>query len=264
MGQGRVTGVVRRYRWLVAVAAVLALVAGVLPLAVAGHGGPRPAAVLAPGSSGSLRHLHWWDPRGWFGGGGGTPAPRTLAAGGGPQVGRLPHQAAAPAPRRVRELTARRSADARVYQLSDGRLQAVISGVPVNYRDARGAWQPIDTTVRPSAAVPGYAYADVANTFRSFFGTGAGGLVRFEAPGGGWLSVGLDGGHAVRPVVAGNTVTYRGVAPGVGLSYQVTPAGLKESVTLSSPSASAALSYSVKVGGGLEAWQRADGSVAFI
>src|SRR6266404_6133942 len=130
------TGVVRRWGRLAAVVAALALLAGGVPPTVSGHGGSRPAAVLAPGSSGSLRHYHWWDPRGWLGGGSGVPGPRVLAAG--------------PAPRRVRELTARRAADARVYQLADGRLQAVISGVPVNYKDARGRWQPIDTTVRPS------------------------------------------------------------------------------------------------------------------
>src|SRR6266702_7491785 len=133
---------VRKYRWLAAVVAALALVAGALPLAVSGHGGSRPVGVLAPGSSGSLRHYQWWDPRGWTGGGEGVPGPRVVSAGGGPQVGRLPRQVAAPAPRRVRELTARRSADTRVYQLSDGRRQAVISAVPVNYRDARGGWQP--------------------------------------------------------------------------------------------------------------------------
>lgn len=215
MTGGRIRVLARRYglaAGALTVATVVA-VAALLASGVAPVQGPRPvagSAALAPGSAGSLPHYHWWDPRGWFGGHGAALKPRTIAAVGGPQVGRAPAQAAWPAPRRVRELTARRSADARVYQLSDGRRQAVISAVPVNYRDARGAWRPVDTAVRPSARA-GYAYANLANTFRSFFGNTAGRLVRFEPPGGGFLSVGLDGGHAGRPVVAGDTVTYRGV-----------------------------------------------------
>ena len=145
MNRARVMGAARRYGWYTPLVAMV--VAGVLvavgapPQALGGHGGSRPApAVLAPGSSGSITHYPWWDPRGWLGGEG-APRPRTLAAGGGPQIGRLPRQVALPAPRRVRELTARRSADTRVFQLSDGRLQAEISAVPVNYgtRTAHGS-----------------------------------------------------------------------------------------------------------------------------
>ncbi len=103
----------------------------------------------------------------------------------------------------------------------------------------------------------------MANTFGSFFGSTTGQLVRFEAPGGGWLSVGLDGVHAGRPKVAGTTVTYAGVAPGVDLSYRVTPEALKESITLASPAAASSLSYTITVGGGLTPWQRPDGPIAF-
>src|SRR5260370_42164774 len=125
----------RRYGPLAVILTVLALVAGgVPPVAFTGHPAGQPApGILAPGSSGSIGHHSWWDPRSWFGGDGANASkPRVLAATGGPQVGRMPVQAKMPAPRRVRELTARRSATTRVYQLSDGRQQAVISAVPVN------------------------------------------------------------------------------------------------------------------------------------
>ncbi len=265
MNRGRVMGAARRYGWYAPLVAMV--VAGVLvavgapPQALGGHGGSRPApAVLAPGSSGSITHYPWWDPRGWLGGGG-AAKPRTIAAGGGPQRGRLPRQVAVPAPRRVRELTSRRTADARVYQLSDGRLQAAVSAVPVNYRDSGGRWQPIDTTVS-STARPGFSYGSTSNTFGSFFGTSAGRLVRLEAPGGGWLEIGTGGAHPGRPVVAGNTVTYRGIAPGVALSYQVTPVALKERIILASPSAASSFSFTVKAGGGLVPYQQRDGSIA--
>ncbi len=136
MSHRRVIGLVRRYAPLAVALACVSLVAGGVPPVVFGSHRAAPG-ILAPGSAGSVAVRHWWDPRGWVGGGS-SPRPRTLAAGGGPQTARLPRQAALPAPRRVRELTARRSATTRVYQLADGRLQAEVSGVPVNYQDSHG------------------------------------------------------------------------------------------------------------------------------
>ncbi len=258
--------VARKYGWyapLVAIAMAGVLIAWLAPpVPVTGHGSGQAPGVLAPGSSGSLTHYPWWDPRGWFGGGGGAPGPRTMVAGGGPQVGRMPRQAVAPRPRRVRELTSRRTANTRVYRMSNGTFQADISAGPVNYRDARGRWQPISTAIRPVTR-PGYVYGNTSNTFRSYFGDSPGRAARLQAPGGGWLSMGLDGAQAARPRVARDTITYPGVASGADLSYQVTPAALRESITLASASAPASYSHTIKVGGGLVPWQRRGGQVVF-
>lgn len=82
--------VARKYGWyapLVAIAMAGVLIAWLAPpVSVTGHGSGQAPGVLAPGSSGSVTHHPWWDPRGWFGGGGGAPGPRTMAAGGGPMV----------------------------------------------------------------------------------------------------------------------------------------------------------------------------------
>src|SRR5260370_498295 len=145
----------------------------------------------------------------------------------------MPRRAAMRRVRRVRELPGKRDRYPRVFQLSDGRLQAVVSGVPVNYRDAAGRWQPIDTTVTRATA-PGYLYGNASNTFGSLFGAAPGRLVRFAVPGGGWLTIGLTSGTAGRPWVSGDSVTYAGVPPGVDVSYQVTPTALKERITLAS------------------------------
>src|SRR5215472_1556678 len=233
----------RRSRWIVSVA-VLVVVAGLVVSLVPAAQVPNPArpapGIQPAGSFGSLRHYPWWDPRHWSERGAPTSTVLANAVNGVPHRGRLPHQAVLRPARRVAELTGRRSAHARVYQLSDGRLQAVISAVPVNYRDPGGRWQPISTAVRP-ASRPGYAYANTTNTFRTFFSATASQLVRFEAPGGGWLSISLAVGRAGRPQVAGSTVTYRNLAPGLDLSYQVTPESLKERITLASPAAAAPL-----------------------
>ena len=256
----RVFGLVRRHaRLAVTVLAVAAMVAGITLAALPrGSGGSGPAqGVLPPGSMGSLPSPHaWWDPRGWLGSDSRLPKPRHINAIGGPIKTPMPRQAAAPKPRRVRELVRRRTANSRVYRLSDGRLQADVSAGPVNYPDAAGRWHPIDTTVQPSTR-PRYRYASTSNTFRSFFSADPARLVRFQVPGGGWLAMGLDGAHAARPRVAGDTVTYPRVAPGAGLSYQVTATALKENITLASASAASSFSFTVRVGGGLVPYQRA-------
>ncbi|HEX8008988.1 MAG TPA: DNRLRE domain-containing protein, partial [Trebonia sp.] len=251
--------------------AVLALLAGGLPLLTGGSGpgsGSVPGlAIQAPGSSGSVHSLPWWDPRGWFGGGGGSSVPsakvldNNVAAV--PSAGRLPRQVALGPVRRVRELAAKRTEFSRTYALSDGQQQAVISAGPVNYQDPAGRWQPINTAVRPSAR-PGYAFQNVTNVFRSYFGSSAGRLIRFDAPGGGWLAVGLSGARVSAPRVTGSMVTYAGVAPGVSLSYVVTAESLTERVILASPAAAASLSalhFTVQAGGGLIPQAQRDGSI---
>src|SRR5262245_17441353 len=258
----------RRSRWIMSAGVLLAVTGLVLsfvsPVRVTGIARPTPG-IQAPGSNGSLQQYPWWDPRHWTERS--APASTVLAdaVNGVPHRARLPHQATLRPARRVAELAGDRNAYARVYQLSDGRLQAVISGGPVTYRDPGGRWQPISTAVRPTVR-PGYAYANTTNIFRTFFGAAAGQLVRFEAPGGGWLSIGLAGGRAGRPQVSGDTVTYLGVAPGVDLSYQVTPQALKERITLASAAAAASLAslaFVVRAGGGLAPWQRPDGAIVY-
>jgi len=260
VNRARVTRWLRSYGWFVPLVAMI--VAGVLvasglsPVSLGGHLGSPAAGGMSPGSNGSIRHYSWWDPRGWFGGGDAqVPHAQTIAVAGGPQSRPMPHQAAAPKPRRVAELTGKRTASARVYRLSDGRLQAVVSAGPMNYRDKLGHWRPISTAVRRISA-PGYVYGNTTNTFRSYFGASPARLARFDAPGTGTLSLALDGARASRPQVAGNTVSYPGVASGASLQYQVTPRALKESITLAAPSAAPSYTYTVKVGGGLVPWSR--------
>ena len=118
-----------------------------------------------------------------------------------------------PAQKQVKELTDKRTGNSRVYQLSDGRTQAEISAAPINYRDAAGAFQPIDTRVRPTGA-KGYVQGNTTNTFTSLFGDSTAGLVRFEQ-GGRSVGLGLAGApKGVEPQVDGSTVTYAGLADG--------------------------------------------------
>src|SRR5262249_7221802 len=245
----------RALRWTAVVAAFAVAVSLTVVTVVPGSR-PGPTGPGSPAGQRALSQYPWWNPRGGVNDRS-LPASRTLPGTGAglPAHQRMPRRAVVVPARRGGELVTRRSEFCRGYQLSDGRRQTVISAAPVNYRDASGRWQPIDTTGRPSTR-PGFAYGDTSDAVRSFFGTHPGRRVRFEAPGGGWLEMSLDGAHAGSPRTARNTVSYPGVERAASLEYQVTPNALNESIILASPSAPATYSYTVTVGGGLVPWQR--------
>lgn len=257
---------IRRLSPVVILVAVLGLLAGGLPALVMSPSGPSGLAIQAPGSSGSVHSsLPWWDPRGWFGGGSSAPSSTALDdnVAAVPRDERLPKQQAMGPVHRVRELTAKRTEFSRTYLLSDGKLQTSISAGPENYQVSPGNWAPISTKVRPSSKA-GFAFQNVTNIYQSYFGSSAAQLVRFDAPGGGWLAMGLLGAHVGRPEVSGDTVTYPDVEPGVSLSYEVTPQSLTERFTLASPAAARSLStlrFVIKTGGGLVPQPQKNGSI---
>ncbi|MEV0427822.1 DNRLRE domain-containing protein [Micromonospora sp. NPDC050495] len=164
---------------------------------------------------------------------------------------------------RVRELPGKRTANGRVYQLSDGRLQAELSAVPVNYRDPKGDWRPIDTRVTPATRT-GYLQQNTTNSFTSLFGGRSDNLVRFERDGRA-VELGLAGGaKAAAPTVAGSTVSYAGLADGADVAYTVTPGALKEKIVLrQAPTGAVSYTFTLDTKG-LVAQQRADGSIAFV
>ncbi|MCZ0979541.1 hypothetical protein O1L60_11890 [Streptomyces diastatochromogenes] len=90
---------------------------------------------------------------GWFSGDGNQDGSRGTGAastGGAPVVPsreKLPKGKAAPQSKRVAELTGKRTANARYWQLSDGRVQAEVSAVPTGYR----AGSPGRTSTRRSS-----------------------------------------------------------------------------------------------------------------
>jgi RHS repeat-associated protein len=252
----------RRFRSLISVPrlvvlfVVVAVAAGTLA-AVNIPSAPRSSSaggVLPAGSEGSLGGGHpWWDPFGWFSAG--RQAPSSTVVPGTQNAIAYPHHVArkvkAAPVRRVGELTGKRTEFSRTYALSDGDRQAVISAEPVNYRDASGHWQPISTAVTASQRA-GFEFQNTTNVFGSYFSSDPSRLVRFEVPGGGWLQTGLAGGRAVTPLVNKDMVSYRGILPGITLSYAVTPLGLKETLVLASRQAdTAGLRFTVTAGGGL-------------
>ncbi len=66
----------------------------------------------------------------------------------------------------MKELPEKRSENARVFQLSDGRLEAAVSAGPSNFRDGAGKWQPIDTRVT-GVKYPGFVVGNETNSYQS-------------------------------------------------------------------------------------------------
>ncbi|MEV4481857.1 DNRLRE domain-containing protein [Micromonospora coxensis] len=196
------------------------------------------------------------------GGGPGRAKPEVVSAG--LAVSEKPPPAKVwPPQKRVKELTGKRTANGRVYQLADGRTQAEISVVPLHYKDGKGKFQTIDTTVRP-AKDKGYVQGNRTNTFTSLFGDSSDELARFEQDGRS-IELGLVGGaKAVTPKVSGSTVTYPGLAGGADVVYDVTSTALKEKIVLHrAPTGPVSYTFTLDTVG-LTAQQRADGSIAFV
>lgn len=178
---------------------------------------------------------------------------------------KLPKGKAEPRAKRVRELTSKRTANARFWQLSDGRVEVELSAVPTSYRSGTGKkadWKSIDTTVRASKA-KGFAFANTANNARTYFGEDAGRMVRFRAPDGRTVTLGLDGvDKALDPEAKGSTVRYEDVVHGADLEYVVGPGRVKENIVLAErPDGPLKFTFTMDTDG-LVPKARKDGSIA--
>ncbi|SEC10364.1 hypothetical protein SAMN05428938_1253 [Streptomyces sp. KS_5] len=149
---------------------------------------------------------------------------------------KLPKGKAAPKAKRVKELKGHRTANARFWELSDGRVEAELSAVPTSYRSGSGkkaSWKSIDTAVR-GTKTKGFEFANATNNGRSWFGDDADRLVRFASPSGRSVTLGLDGAkdEHLQPTAEGSTVTYKDATQGADLQYVVGPGRVKENITL--------------------------------
>ena len=225
---------------VVAVAAYVAPALAAAPTAFASGApspGPRPGAGPAA-PSGPAR----------VGARGAVRAPRAAAA---DLVSTLRAEPAAAAKSGERELPALRGATSRTFLAPSGSRRLVSSTGPVNYRDARGAWQPIDDTLMPDPSAPA-GYVNTANSYTVRFPADiAAGPIRIAA-GGKWVSFRLLGAHSSTGVVSKNAITYPDVLPGVSLTYSANPEGTQELVTLANGAAPTSPGLSVEVSYG--AW----------
>lgn len=113
--------------------------------------------------------------------GGGVPI--GLAQGGEEEIGSVGVVVDEPSwPDESTELVGKRSLTSKTYQVGPDQYQALISTLPMHYKDDAGAWQDIDTTLRPQ---PDGSYYSGANLVKARFPgqLGAGQGISIEIPG---------------------------------------------------------------------------------
>ncbi|MBT2396546.1 DNRLRE domain-containing protein [Streptomyces sp. ISL-100] len=178
-----------------------------------------------------------------------------------PSREKLPKGKKLPKAKRVKELTGQRTAQARFWEMSDGRVEAELSAVPVSYKAGK-SWKSIDTSVRATDA-KGFDFANTANSGRSWFGSDPKKLMRFEAPDGRSVRLGLEGGKKdLAPTSKGDTVSYKDAVAGADLEYKVGRGQVKENIVLDAAPAEP-VSFTFALGTeGLTPKARKDGSIA--
>ncbi|MDQ0189788.1 DNRLRE domain-containing protein, partial [Alicyclobacillus cycloheptanicus] len=146
----------------------------------------------------------------------------------------------------AQELPSLETQDSRVYQMPDGTIQAQVYFSPVNYLDARGNWQHIDTAL--SKDTTGFGVSK--NLFGTHFSSSADSTaaksletVNYQGHQVAFIpvsssmekSVGSDTFTNLQSVpghVNSNAIHYSGLYPDVSLQDTVTSEGVKESIVL--------------------------------
>ncbi|MFK3729245.1 DNRLRE domain-containing protein [Streptomyces sp. NPDC088090] len=193
---------------------------------------------------------------------GGTTPPPVGGALEIPSREKLPEGEKLPKAKRVKELTDKRTSQARYWQLSDGRVEAELTAVPTAYRSG-ASWKPVETAVRATRD-KGFDFANTTNTGKSWFGSDAGRFMRFEAETGGAITFGLSGAGPLTPEAKGDRVVYKDAVAGADLSYRVGNGQVKEDIVLAErPAGPVSFTFTLDTEGGLTPKAREDGSIAF-
>ncbi|WP_234435897.1 DUF6531 domain-containing protein [Streptomyces sp. NRRL S-813] len=252
-----------RSRWGKAIGLAVATVIAVGSLAVAGAGlllfPGEPAAAKGPGQRwGSAEGLsHFADGRH------NNDAPRSLRAKyplKSPPAARAVArkntvQVSTPAPAKVKgfdrrtskEIASERDARSRTYANEDGTRTTEISTEPVNYRDARGVWRPINTSLVEDHGGWDNAADSVALHFAGR--ADAGELASVTLPSGESFGYGLSGAVSVAGSADGDRVSYEQVLPGTDLWLDSRAGGVKETLVLKSADAPDAFVFPLRLRG---------------
>lgn len=175
----------------------------------------------------------------------------------------LPSRASDPVDRSVTgivgvEVPQLRTENSRTYRRPDGSMQARISTTPLNYRDASGAWKPIDNELR---TLPNGSLENRASSFKVRLPAKAAGDVRV-AHDGHTLGFSLAGAGEVAPDHDGAEATFADAIPHVDVEYEIRGTSLKETLALDSSAAPATYTFALDAPD-LQAVAEPSGGVAF-
>lgn len=174
---------------------------------------------------------------------------------------RLPASGTADAPASVPgELVERRTASTRTIANKDGSYSVESFTGPVHFQDNKGRFLPIDSTLVASEK-PGYALKNRASSFRVDIKDQLGpDAISLQVAGKSFTLTpqDLDKGKAVS---AGSRARFSGSAGGVDVDYEITPSGLKETITLAGPDAATTFTTLLKGPSGTQVTEEKDGSL---
>ena len=166
---------------------------------------------------------------------------------------------ATPAASHGPEIPALRGMYSRTYEGSHGTAQLVLYPEPVNYRDAHGAWQPIDDSLVPSGAayvnradrytvkLPTYLSSDEAGAISMLQGANG---VRFQLQGAGAAAT-----------VDGSSADYGEALPHTDVDLRATPGGLQDVLVLKDSGAPSTFTYKLSTNGALRPVLGASGEI---
>ena len=227
---------------IVAIAAVPAL-AGRAHRATAGHHAKRAAQKHAPRGSAYARLVHL------------RRLGQKPSAGTHSRSARLPGH----------EVAKLRTSQSKTFARPDGTYVTRTYPAPVNFRDGRGHFHPIDNRlvrVCEASRRQGYAFENAANSYRSFLPGNLQSPV-LVASHGSWVSLRLIGANA-SGAAAADTGRYTDALPGVDAAYTAASSGLKETLTLADTKARSSFDYVVHASRDLRPRRNRDGSIAFV
>ena len=142
----------------------------------------------------------------------------------------------------VREVPSKRAEYSNTYLLSNGQYRCVSYQSPVNYKAEDGSYQPIDTSLIPVSGLD--VYATTATPVEVIVADEAPGVRPVTVSAGDWtVSMNLVGRDEDEKIVIDDAAVYADVAPDTDVAYTVLGDGIKEVITLASPSAPNSFTY---------------------
>ncbi|AYG78396.1 tRNA(Glu)-specific nuclease WapA [Streptomyces hundungensis] len=154
---------------------------------------------------------------------------------------------------------AKSTATESVFDNADGTTTRQIAQKPVNYRDADGNWQPIDTRVKVGSDGRLHESANSLGIDLAPRSTDPA-VVSVSTDSDHALSFGLQGAAEVAGKADGSKVTYPGILPATDLTVVPTTTGVKEAVVLHSAQAADSWTFPLTLKG-LTAVQNKDGAI---
>lgn len=161
----------------------------------------------------------------------------------------------------IQELSARRSATSRTFELSNGQLETRLYEVPVNYRDENGDWKPIEEGL---IQIPNGGLTNGANSFDIQLPNDLNNSPIRVSLGQEWVSempVAMPTSSA--DLDQQGVATYSAAGGSADFEFMGFANGLKESITLSGPSAPSTYRFQVDASAGVVPALTAGGSIAF-